>query len=81
MTKIVGVRGLFAGAKKVSVGTSSSLCCDHCRAKLEFCTHHYWRMRFCSAACMSAYQQRLSAQTHQKIQAIGGQRPAWKAAS
>jgi hypothetical protein len=47
--------------------TSPSLCCDHCRGRLGFRVHRYWRMRFCSSACMHAYQQRLSPQTQQKI--------------
>jgi hypothetical protein len=81
MSKIVRLRGLFAAADTLNNGSSTSLCCDNCRAKLKFCTHHYWRMRFCSTACMTAYQQRLSAQTRQKIYEIDGPGPAWKAAS
>jgi hypothetical protein len=45
----------------------STLCCDHCRQKLEFCAHYYWRMQFCSCVCMTAYRQRLSPETQQKI--------------
>jgi hypothetical protein len=46
---------------------SASLRCDHCRDKMGSPVHHYWRMHFCSANCMSAYQQRLSADTCKKI--------------
>jgi hypothetical protein len=80
MKTIVAVRGFFSAAEKINEA-SSSLCCDHCRGKLKFGVHRYWRMRFCSAACMHAYQQRLSTHTHQKISEIDGYRPLWKAAS
>jgi len=59
MTTIVAVRGLLSAAEKINAAPSS-LCCDHCRGKLRLGVHRYWRMRFSSAACMSAYQQRLS---------------------
>jgi hypothetical protein len=81
MTTIVRLRGLFGAAEEVNGDSSNSLCCDHCRGKLRFCVHRYWRMRFCSAACMNAYQQRLSPRTQQKIYEIDGYRPSWKAAS
>ena len=48
--------------------------------KAEVSVHRYWRMRFCSAACMNAYQQRLSPDTQQKIYEIDGYRPLRKAA-
>ncbi len=77
MTTVVRPRGLFG---VVIGGSSRLLSCDHCRGKLKSSVHHYWRMRFCSAACMSAYQQRLSTQTQRKIYEIDG-RASWKAAS
>jgi len=80
MTTIVAVRGLFSAAEKINEA-SRSLCCDHCRRELRFPVHRYWRMRFCSAACANAYQQRLSPRTQQKIYEIDGYRPSWKAAS
>src|SRR5215469_4380897 len=80
MTAIVRLRSFF-GAEKVNGDSSSSLCCDHCRGKLRLPVHRYWRMRFCSAACMNAYQQRLSTHTQQKIYEIDGYRPSWKAAT
>jgi hypothetical protein len=79
VTTVVRLRGFFGAAKKDS--SSTSLYCDHCRGKVSFCVHRYWRMRFCSAACMNAYQQRLSTQTQQKICEIDGYHPSWKAAS
>ena len=47
--------------------TSTASQCDYCRNKLGPSPHSYWRMRFCSLACMAAYQQRLSPQTREKI--------------
>ena len=44
--------------------------CDHCRRPLGLMVHRYWRMRFCSAACLSAYQHRLHDATRQKIAEI-----------
>ncbi len=77
MTTFVGRRGFFG---VVTGGSSSLLGCDHCRGQLKSYVHHYWRMRFCSAACMNAYQQRLSTQTQRKIYEIDG-RASLKAAS
>jgi hypothetical protein len=65
MTIIARLRDLF-GAEKTSGDASSSLCCDHCSGKLRFPAYRYWRMRFCSVACMNTYQQRLSPDTQQK---------------
>jgi hypothetical protein len=82
MTTIVRLRGFFGAAEEVNGGSSSlSLCCDHCRGKLRFGVQRYWRMRFCSAACMNAYQKRLSLDTQQKIYVLDRHRPSWKAAS
>jgi len=53
--------------------TSSSLPtlrCDHCRKELGLPVHRYWRMRFCSSACMTAYQQRLGEITKMKIRRL-----------
>jgi hypothetical protein len=41
--------------------------CDHCRGELGLKTRRYWRMRFCSEACTSAYQRRLDESTRNKI--------------
>jgi hypothetical protein len=79
MTTVVRLRGIFGAAEKDS--SSTSLYCDHCRERLSFCVHRYWRMRFCSAACMNAYQQRLSTHTQKKIYEIDGYHPSWKTAS
>jgi hypothetical protein len=80
MTTIVRPRRLFGVAQNAQHGSSNSLCCDHCRAKLGYSPLRYWRMRFCSAACVSAYRQRLSGHTQQKIYEIDSRRPVWKAA-
>jgi len=37
-----------------------TLRCDHCRNELGLDVHRYWRMRFCSRVCVTAYQQRLA---------------------
>jgi hypothetical protein len=44
-----------------------TLRCDHCRNELGLDIHRYWRMQFCSGACMTAYQQRLAEITRIKI--------------
>jgi hypothetical protein len=41
--------------------------CDHCRRPLGLIVRRYWHMRFCSAACVQAYQQRLQDDTREKI--------------
>ena len=48
--------------------------------KLGSRTHRYWHMRFCSSARMSAYRQRLSPDTQQKILQLDIH-PSWKTAS
>ena len=55
---------LFVRRKPVIVAQSQ---CDYCRDELGSFLHLYWRMRFCSLACMTAYQRRLSPQTREKI--------------
>jgi hypothetical protein len=54
----------FIRRKPVTVAPSQ---CDYCRNELGSFPHLYWRMRFCSLACMSAYQRRLAPQTREKI--------------
>jgi hypothetical protein len=49
--------------------------CDHCRGSLGLIIHRYWRMRFCSAACKDAYQQRLNDVTKAKIRRLDGAAP------
>jgi hypothetical protein len=44
-----------------------TLRCDHCRGSLGSRIHRYWQMRFCSPACMAAYQERLAGGTRMKI--------------
>jgi hypothetical protein len=42
--------------------------CDHCRQSFGLILHRYFRMRFCSADCLKAYQSRLDELTMMKIQ-------------
>jgi hypothetical protein len=44
--------------------------CDHCRKHLGASVQRYWHMRFCSATCRDAYQQRLDADTRAKIRRL-----------
>ena len=41
--------------------------CDHCRKSLGLIVKYYWRMQFCSAECVKAYQCRLEEGTLAKI--------------
>src|SRR5207248_7361762 len=49
------------------LGRAALLRCDHCRGQLGVTVQRYWRMRFCSTACISEYQQRLSTETQLKV--------------
>jgi len=55
------------GPSRHRLGLALTLRCDHCRGELGLGVHRYWRMQFCSAACMTAYQQRLAPETKVKI--------------
>lgn len=44
--------------------------CDYCRGRFGLIVHRYWYMRFCSAACARAYQERLHEETKAKIQRL-----------
>jgi hypothetical protein len=37
--------------------------CDYCQRSFGLILHRYFRMRFCTAGCLRAYQQRLDALT------------------
>jgi hypothetical protein len=50
--------------------SSARLHCDHCRRELGARVHRYWRMRFCSPACVAAYQERLGDDTKAKIRRL-----------
>src|SRR5947207_751299 len=56
----------FNFQSKIS-GRAALLRCDHCRGQLGVTVQRYWRMRFCSTACISEYQQRLSTETQLKV--------------
>ena len=45
----------------------TNLRCEHCRGRLGFDIQLYWRMQFCSSACMADYQLRLAEETKEKI--------------
>jgi len=44
--------------------------CDHCRKPFGLILHRYFRMRFCSADCLTAYQGRLDDLTVIKIRCL-----------
>jgi len=50
----------------------SILRCDHCRGEIRVRVHRYWRMCFCSSACMTAYQGRLAEETKMKVRHLDG---------
>jgi hypothetical protein len=47
--------------------------CDQCRGSFGLNAHRYWRMRFCSADCVAAYQRRLDEGTVGKIRRLESQ--------
>ena len=49
---------------------SEPMRCDHCRKSFGLMLHRYFRMRFCSADCLEAYQRRLDELTMMKIQRV-----------
>jgi hypothetical protein len=49
---------------------ASPMRCDHCRKSFGLILHRYFRMRFCSADCLAAYQERLSDLTMVKIRCL-----------
>jgi hypothetical protein len=49
---------------------ASRMRCDHCRKSFGLILHRYFRMRFCSADCLSAYQDRLNELTIVKIRRL-----------
>ncbi len=44
--------------------------CDHCRASLDLIVQQCWRMQFCSASCVEAYQSRLDDGTKAKMRRL-----------
>ncbi len=56
--------------EKASPSHDSPMRCDHCRKSFGLILHRYFRMRFCSADCLSAYQDRLSDLTMVKIRCL-----------
>jgi hypothetical protein len=58
----------ISSARSNNLGQSPIARCDHCRADLGPSSHRYWRMQFCSPACIAAYQDRLGVETKLKIE-------------
>jgi hypothetical protein len=56
--------------EKAAPSDSSPMRCDHCRKSFGLILHRYFRMRFCSAGCLAAYQDRLSDLTMVKIRCL-----------
>ena len=56
--------------EKAAPSHSSPMRCDHCRKSFGMILHRYFRMRFCSADCLAAYQDRLSDLTMVKIRCL-----------
>jgi hypothetical protein len=44
--------------------------CDYCRGSIGLDVHRYWRMRYCCADCLTAYQRRLDKETVGKIRLL-----------
>jgi hypothetical protein len=59
---------LVSSARSNNLGQSPAARCDHCRAELGPGAQRYWRMQFCSPACVTAYQDRLGPETKLKIE-------------
>ena len=51
-------------------GRSEPMRCDRCRKSFGLILHRYFRMRFCSADCLEAYQRCLDELTMMKIQRV-----------
>jgi hypothetical protein len=49
--------------------------CDYCGGSLSANPRLYWRMQFCSAVCVQAYQDRLDEDTKAKIRRLGAVAP------
>jgi hypothetical protein len=54
--------------------------CDYCRGSLGLNAHRYWRMRYCSVECVTAYQRRLDEGTVGKIRCLESRLVAKEAA-
>ena len=65
-----GLRGIQMERQRRSLPHAESMRCDHCRKSFGLILHRYFRMRFCSADCLSAYQRRLDGLTMIKIRSL-----------
>jgi hypothetical protein len=50
--------------------------CNHCRQQLGLNVRYYWRMQFCSTACVDSYKKRLGEETRVKIACLDFANPA-----
>jgi hypothetical protein len=67
--------GLSISSYFIPVQSEPSVCvpalrCDHCRRELGRHPRRCWHMRFCSMACVTAYQRRLAEETRVKIRRL-----------
>ena len=62
-----GLRGLEMERQGRRLPHGEPMRCDYCRKSFGLILHRYFRMRFCSADCLSAYQRRLDDLTMIKI--------------
>ncbi len=67
-------------ASRSILGPARNLRCDHCREELGLSVRRYWRMHFCSSACMTEYQRRLRPETKVKISQLEASRESLAAA-
>jgi hypothetical protein len=66
--RVDDVNGTAAHGRAFSLGDSAmNMKCDHCRRPIGPNVHDYWRMRYCLADCLKAYQCRLDTETVGKI--------------
>ena len=67
-----GDRGVIMGFQDWPAAPHSKpMRCDQCRKSFGLILHRYYRMRFCSADCLEAYQRRLDDLTITRIQHLG----------
>jgi hypothetical protein len=57
-------------AAKPNGRSAMTIKCDYCRGPLGVNVHRYWRMRYCSADCVTSYQRRLDEGTAGKIRCL-----------
>ena len=73
---------LYLRARRLGVTERSAMTikCDYCRGSIGLNGHRYWRMRYCSVECVTAYQHRLDEGTVGKIRCLESRLVAKEAA-